>query len=105
MLLVLSTPGDDTFWRLRAGEATSAVLLRATALGLASCALTEPLVTPEAREVLDDLVTDAGVPQVLLRVGWAPANAAPLPATPRRGLAHVLEPLQAPPKYHHRAVR
>ena len=34
-LLVITTPGDDPLDRLRAGEATSAVLLTATGLGLA----------------------------------------------------------------------
>ncbi len=35
-LLVIGTAGDDLADRLRAGEATSAVLLAATTLGLAS---------------------------------------------------------------------
>ncbi|MEV4049973.1 NAD(P)H nitroreductase [Amycolatopsis sp. NPDC049688] len=98
-VLVLATATDDRMALLRAGEATSAVLLSATALGLASCPL------PASRDALE---TFAGAtpahPQVLLRVGWAPPGSEPLPPTPRRRLGHVLEPLPAPPKYHHRLV-
>ncbi|CPA71679.1 putative NAD(P)H nitroreductase [Mycobacterium tuberculosis] len=32
-----------------------------------------------------------GYPQMLLRVGWAPINADPLPPTPRRELSQVVE--------------
>ena len=45
--LVLGTASDDTLSHLRAGEALSAVLLRATALGLASCPLSQPLEVPD----------------------------------------------------------
>ena len=41
--LVLGTASDDRLSQLRAGEALSAVLLRATAMGLASCPLSQPL--------------------------------------------------------------
>lgn len=93
-LLVLATAGDDTLSRLRAGEAASAVLLAATGLGLATCPLSQPLELPETRAAIRDNVLDgAAVPQLVLRVGWAPAAAAPLPATPRRPLADVLSPL------------
>ena len=43
---------DDDLTRLRAGEATSLVLLAATALGLASCPTTEPLEIPETRKAV-----------------------------------------------------
>ncbi|WP_370961639.1 NAD(P)H nitroreductase [Amycolatopsis sp. cg9] len=99
VLLVLSTASDDRMSRLRAGEATSAVLLTANAFGLASCPLTEPLELPDVRETVTERVTGGSFPQMVLRVGWAPANADPLPATPRRGLADVLQPLEAPPKH------
>lgn len=94
-LLALATATDDRVALLRAGEATSAVLLAATVLGLASCPLTGSWDDPDA----------VARPQVLLRVGWAPPGSAPLPPTRRRRLGHVLEPLQAPPKYHHRLPR
>ncbi len=93
VLLVLNTASDDDMSRLRAGEATSAVLLTATAFGLASCPLTEPLELPDVRQTVIDKVTGGPYPQMVLRIGWAPANADPLPATPRRDLTDVLRPL------------
>ena len=91
VVLALGTRDDDEVARLRAGEATSAVLLTATALGLASCPITEPLEIKEIRdEVGADVFGTSGYPQMLLRIGWAPANAEPLPATPRRPLSDVV---------------
>ncbi|WIX98255.1 NAD(P)H nitroreductase [Amycolatopsis mongoliensis] len=104
VLLVLSTAGDDRLSRLRAGEATSVVLLKATAFGLSSCPLTEPLQLPGVRQTVKKLVTGGSVPQVVLRIGWAAANAEPLAAPPRRRLGDVLQPLEAPPKYHHHPI-
>ncbi len=92
VVLALGTRNDDRVAQLRAGEATSAVLLTATSLGLASCPVTEPLETPETREVVrSDIFGASDYPQMLLRVGWAPINADPLPATPRRELSEFVE--------------
>jgi hypothetical protein len=102
VLLVLSTASDDRMSRLRAGEATSAALLTATAFGLSSCPLSEPLELPDVRGTVTEHVTGGSFPQMVLRIGWAPANADPLTATPRRDLADVLQPLEAPPKNHFR---
>ncbi|HEY3466346.1 MAG TPA: NAD(P)H nitroreductase [Amycolatopsis sp.] len=99
VLLVLSTASDDRMSRLRAGEATSAVLLTANAFGLSSCPLTEPLELRDVRENIAEHVTGGSYPQMVLRIGWAPANTDPLPATPRRDLADVLQPLEAAPKH------
>ena len=99
VLLILSTASDDRMSRLRAGEATSAVLLTANAFGLSSCPLTEPLELPDVRDTVTEHVTGGSFPQMVLRIGWAPANADPLVATPRRDLADVLQPLEAPPKH------
>jgi nitroreductase len=91
VVLAFGTRDDDDVARLRAGEATSAVLLTATALGLASCPITEPLEIKEIRdEVTADVFGVSGYPQMLLRIGWAPANAEPLPETPRRPLSDVV---------------
>jgi nitroreductase len=91
-ILALGTAKDDRLAQLRAGEATSAVLLTATAMGLACCPITEPLEIPETRNaVRADVFGSSGYPQMLLRVGWAPVNADPLPATPRRELSDVVD--------------
>jgi hypothetical protein len=92
VVLALGTKDDSPLARLRAGEATSLVLLTATTLGLASCPVTEPLEIAETRAVVqNDVFGDSGFPQMLLRIGWAPVNADPLPSTPRRPLANVVE--------------
>ncbi|EHB44168.1 nitroreductase [Mycolicibacterium rhodesiae JS60] len=94
VVLMLATATDTPLALLRAGEATSVVLLTATALGLASCPLTEPLEIAATRaELRSKLLGDDGFPQMLLRVGWAALNADPLPATPRRPLSDVAAPL------------
>ena len=92
IMVALGTENDDDLARLRAGEATSLVLLSATAMGLASCLVTEPLEVDETREaVRADTFGSSGHPQMLVRVGWAPVNADPLPATPRRSLPEVAD--------------
>ncbi len=92
VVLALGTRTDDRLAQLRAGEATSVVLLTATSMGLASCPVTEPLEMPETREeVRSDIFGGSEYPQMLLRVGWAPINADPLPATPRRELSEFVE--------------
>lgn len=91
-MVALGTEDDDRLSWLRAGEATSVVLLSATALGLASCPVTEPLEFAETREtVRRDVFGTSGFPQMLLRVGWAPVNADPLPATPRHDLGCTVD--------------
>ena len=91
VVLILATTTDDQAALLRAGEATGAVLLSATAMGLASCPLTEPLEIAATRdEVRTKLLGGEGFPQMLLRIGWAAVNADSLPATPRRPLADVV---------------
>jgi nitroreductase len=92
VVLALGTKDDSPLARLRAGEATSLVLLSATALGLASCPVAEPLETTEARDTVQaNLFSMVGFPQMLLRIGWPPVDADPLPSPPRRPLADVSE--------------
>lgn len=96
VLLALATAGDDTVSRLRAGEAASAALLTATELGLATCPLSEALEVTDIRQaVATDVLEDAGMPQLLIRVGWAPTTAGRLPTSRRRPLADVLSELGA----------
>ncbi|MEU8894775.1 NAD(P)H nitroreductase [Nocardia sp. NPDC048505] len=90
--LVLCTAADDRRSRLRAGEAISAALLTATDLGLSSCLQTEPLGVPELRaDIRTHVLLDCAYPQAMVRVGWVPTCAAPLPHTPRRPVAEVVE--------------
>jgi nitroreductase len=98
VILALGTVADSDVDRLRAGEAVSVVLLTATALGLASCPITEPLEIAETREqVRQEAFTGEQFPQMLLRVGWAFVNADPLPATPRRPLSDTVTRLDGSP--------
>lgn len=95
VVVALGTAADDVVSRLRAGEATSLVLLTATALGLATCPITEPLEIPETRDAVKTTVFGGdGYPQMLLRIGWAAVNSDPLPSTPRRDLAEVVAQLE-----------
>lgn len=92
-LMVLTTPGDGPADWLRAGAATSAVLLVATKLGLATTVLSQSAEVADTRRKLAGTVLR--VPehaQLVLRVGWAMPGAAPLPQTPRRPLRSVLQP-------------
>ncbi|BBX45902.1 nitroreductase family protein [Mycobacterium cookii] len=92
VVLALGTKDDSMMARLRAGEATSLILLSATALGLATCPVTEPLEITETRDAVQvEVFGLSAIPQMLLRVGWAPVNADAVPATPRRPLSDVVE--------------
>ncbi|ORM36779.1 nitroreductase family protein [Williamsia sp. 1135] len=91
VLLLVSTPGDDRASQVRAGEAASAILLEATAMGLATCAFTEPLELPHTRRLIQQHVSSThSFPQLIIRTGWAPMNADPLPPTPRRPVTAVV---------------
>ncbi len=90
-VIALGTIADDRLSQLRAGEATSLVLLTATATGLASCPITGPLEFPDIRAaVSSDVFGSSGHAQMLLRIGSVPQGAEPLPSTPRRPLDQVI---------------
>ncbi|SEO83340.1 Acg family FMN-binding oxidoreductase [Trujillonella endophytica] len=96
-LAVLVTDGDTPEDRLRAGEALSAVLLRATATGLATDPISQPLEVEATRDRLAaDCLPSGRHPQVLLRLGWAPVSATPVPATGRRPVDETIDPFDAP---------
>jgi Nitroreductase family len=81
-LLVIATPGDDQLDRLRAGEASSAVLLAATQLGLATTPLSQVLEVEVTRRMLRlEVLHVPEHPQLILRIGWPATAAAELPAT------------------------
>ncbi|BFU43747.1 nitroreductase [Krasilnikovia sp. MM14-A1004] len=85
MILVLATRGDDRRDWLAAGQALQRVLLVATANGLATTPISQPVELPAVRAVLTD--TPGGVwAQMVIRIGYGPAAQ----ATPRRPLAEVL---------------
>lgn len=90
--LVVCTPSDDRRSQLRAGQAVSALLLTATSLGLASCVQTEPLGMADLRAAIrSEVLHDCAHPQAMVRLGWAPAGAGPLPFTPRRDIEDVID--------------
>jgi nitroreductase len=94
VLVVIATSSDDPLSRLRAGEGASAALLTATTLGLATCPLSQPLEIADTRRMVrDDVLDGAAVPQLVVRLGWAPTSAAPIPRSPRRGLDEVVDRL------------
>ena len=78
---------------MRAGEATSAVLLAATRLGLATTPLSQGIEVDATRNAIRrDVLHVPEHPQLVVRVGWPATNAGPLPETPRRPLRAVLLP-------------
>jgi hypothetical protein len=90
-ILVLSTPEDTRLDVLRCGEALSTVLLECTVAGMSTCTLTHLIEVEESREIVCNLIDQRGQPQVLIRVGIAPAMEE-LPApTPRSPLGDVFQ--------------
>jgi len=90
-ILVLSTRDDTRSEVLRCGEMLSAVLLDCTIAGMATCTLTHMTEVTPARELIQRLSGQPGLPQLLIRVGKIPAVEQHVPATPRRPLTDVLE--------------
>ncbi|MCX2930822.1 NAD(P)H nitroreductase [Mycobacterium sp. CVI_P3] len=91
VILALGTANDRMLAWLRAGEASSMVLLAATAAGFACCPLTEPLEIAETRDAVQrEVFSDQASPQMLLRVGWAQCSGAPCSPTSRRPMADVV---------------
>lgn len=91
-IVVLSTHHEDARLDvLRCGEALSAILLRCTASGLATCTLTHMTELAQSREIIRELTGQRGMPQLLIRIGYPRHTDAALAATPRRPLADVLE--------------
>lgn len=97
VLALLSTEHDGPVDRLRAGEALSAALLTATRIGLATDPISQPLEVPTTRAGLRAAVLGGdGEPQVLLRLGWAPISADPVPPTGRRPVDDTIDPFETP---------
>jgi nitroreductase len=88
--IILYGPTDEPAAWLRAGEALSALLLTATAAGLATAPLSQAVEQPGPRALLRRLLPDGGHPFVVVRLGHV-ADPTPLPAAPRRNPATVIE--------------
>ncbi len=88
-IVLLSTDSDGRAEALASGEALSATLLECTMAGLATCTLTHLTEVRASREIISALLDYDVSPQVLIRVGLAPAMATVPPVTPRRPLDDV----------------
>ncbi len=84
-IAVLYAPRDDPLAWLRSGQALQRILLTATAVGLASTLLTQPVEVAPLRRLFA-APHDARTAQAVLRLGYA----GPGPRTPRRPLADAL---------------
>ncbi|AGL16952.1 hypothetical protein [Actinoplanes sp. N902-109] len=80
---------DDPLSLLRAGEALSALLLLATAEGLATEPLSEAAELSWPRRLLSGLLAGTGLPFLAVRLGH-PVQRGPLPPVPRREPADVI---------------
>ncbi|OBH56673.1 nitroreductase family protein [Mycobacterium sp. E2479] len=89
-ILMLSTDDDSHANAFACGEVLSRVLLECTMAGLATCPVSQLTELSVSRELLAALTDHIDLPQVLVRVGIAPALDGAPPPTPRRALADVL---------------
>jgi hypothetical protein len=97
VLALLATGGSTAMDQVRGGEALSAVLLTATGLGLATDPVSQPFEVPAIRkEVRTALLGEAADPQILVRLGWAPISATPVPRTGRRAVDDTIAAMDRP---------
>ncbi|WP_067537091.1 Acg family FMN-binding oxidoreductase [Nocardia crassostreae] len=96
VVAVLSA-GDTPEELVRCGEALSTVLLECTVIGYATCALTHLTELPPSRAVVRALTGRPEQPQILIRIGTAPADATPPPPTPRLPVSEIFEVVPTPP--------
>jgi nitroreductase len=88
LLVLLCTPADTPADWLAAGQAMQHVLLQACTSGLQASFLNQPLHLPELRQQVRHLAPEAGVPQLLLRLGRPAEQLAPVV---RRPVEQVLD--------------
>jgi hypothetical protein len=81
--------GDQPVDLLCAGEALSALLLLATADGLATAPLSDAVEVAWPRRLLHDLLAGIGEPYLVVRLGYADSDE-PLPPAPRRDPRDVI---------------
>jgi len=93
VLMLVFTSGDDQSAWLAAGQALSALWIRATHDGISLTPETQVIEGPGTRELLrHQLLDDLGQPQVLVHVGWQDTSRPAQRSTPRRALEDVLLP-------------
>ncbi len=85
LVAALASPGDTVRDRVRAGQAMQRVLLNATACGLSTSFLSQPIEVPFVREALRSLLGGHDHPQTVLRIGYGHPPA----PTPRRPVVDV----------------
>jgi hypothetical protein len=72
-LAVFLSPGDqDSDW-LATGQALARALLHLTSAGITASYLNQPIELDDLRLCLKEMVGDQGMPQLLMRFGYAPA--------------------------------
>ncbi len=86
VLAVLGTAGDSRLDWLNAGQALSAILLRARVEDVWASFLSQAVEVPSTRARLEELTETKGSPQILLRLGFGRE----VRSTPRRPLQEVL---------------
>jgi hypothetical protein len=89
-ILVLCTDGYSRADALDCGEALSKVLLDCTMAGFATCPVTQVTELHASRDIISGLIARDACPQVLIRVGLAPALDEVPPPTPRRPVTDFL---------------
>jgi len=89
--VVLFGADDDPAGWLRGGEALSALLLAATADGLAASPFSEAMERPWPRQLLTGLLGGVGTPYLVVRLGYPDPAAGSPPAAPRRAAAEVID--------------
>lgn len=90
-VVVLSTEDSTRDSRVRCGELLSSILLDATMAGLATCTLSHLTEVPASRDIVRELTGSRSTPEVLVRIGSAPAPDDIATPTPRRPVTDVLE--------------
>lgn len=90
LMLICTVMDDQRSW-LDAGQALSALWLRATSDGLSLVPLSQVIEVAETRNaLLHDIVNGLAHPQMLLRIGWQEISRASLDPSPRRPVSDVL---------------
>jgi nitroreductase len=88
--VVVFGTGDDPIDLLKGGEALSALLLLATADGLATAPLSDAVEVEWPRHLLQGLLAGIGEPYVSVRLGFLPDGQPPAPPAPRRDPRDVI---------------